>query len=289
MGTVYNIGPIGQGTYIEPGSRYGQGSGGNDGSSVPLFPGRSSGGSGMMHGMLQDGTYDFMGMMPGLANSSGNNGLNLSGTWASSGFGQQQGPSSGFNFFNPTGTMNSNFSSVPGGGSPFPANGIGSVGVPGVGNPNMPFSPTSGFTGGSGMPGLPGVDAKSLDKIYGKGIGNALSQFLSQGAGFNPAVIQAQWNAAQPIKAQTLSKMQTMFGDQGSAYSSTAAIGYGDFSSQFDAALEGQFAQEYQQSVQNYLNVLMGVKGDAQQQHQQEPNFLSIASQIAQSIIPFFG
>ncbi len=299
-GNIYNIPPFLTGsTNIWPGSNYGGGksnTGGSSGGTNPSNDFNLALGATPIHGMLDDvtGFRGSQGSGGGRSFSSGgsDNGLNLAGTWASSGFGQQQGPASGFNFFNPNGNPNNSmFSNIPGGnmGMPFPANGVGSVGVPGVGNPNMPFSATSGFTGGTGFPGLPGVDAKSLDKIYGKGVGTALAQFLSSGAGFNPAVIQAQWNAAQPIKNQTLSKMQTMFGDMGSAYSSTAAIGYGDFESQFNAALEGQFATEYQQSVQNYLNVLMGVKGDARDQQAQSPNWLSIAGEIASSIIPFFG
>lgn len=217
-------------------------------------------------------------------NGGMDNGLGLTGAWASSGFGQQHGMTSGFNFFNPSGP-----SSVPGNNTtPFPAFGIGDTTLPGVSNPSSPFSGTSGFSGSS-FPGLPNIDPKALDKIYGKGVGSALAAFINSGAGFNPAVMQAQLNAAKPIEAKTLSKMQTMFGDTGSAYSSTAAIGYGDFESQFNAALQGEFAQEYQQSVQNYLNVLMGVKGDAMQQHAQEPTFLGIASDIAKSIMGGFG
>lgn len=245
-------------------------------SAIPMPFGDNSGGNPNVRGF------------PGLPESSGNNGLPFSGAWASSGFGQQHGLTSGFNFFNPTGPSSSSTNS----GIPFPANGVGSVGLPGVSNPSDPFSSftgTSGTTGGTGFPGFPNVDAKSLDKIYGKGVGNALAAFLNSGAGFNANVMQAQLNAAKPIEAQTLSKMQTMFGDTGNAYSSTAAIGYGDFESQFNAALQGEFAQEYQQSVQNYLNVLMGVKGDAMQQHAQEPTFLGIASDIAKSIMSGFG
>lgn len=287
-GNIFNIGPFSTGSSnVEPGSRYGQGFP----SSVPTSPSSLNdpfynmmmGMGRPEHGMLMDQS-SFEGGPVDFSAGGHNNGLGLSGSWASSGFGQQQGMTSGFNFFNPSGTP-----SIPGSTTQFPAFGIGSTALPGVSNPSSPFSSTTGFSGTGGFPGLPSVDAKSLDKIYGKGVGSALAAFLSSGAGFNPAVMQAQLNAAKPIEAKTLSKMQTMFGDTGSAYSSTAAIGYGDFEAQFNAALQGEFAQEYQQSVQNYLNVLMGVKGDAMQQHAQEPNWLSVASDIAKSIVPFFA
>lgn len=290
-GNIFPIPPFLTGSSnVEPGSRFGQHNtptGGGSGSIPGGGFNLSLIGAPPMHGMLLDepglrGSQG--GAMNRFSNGGMDNGLGLTGAWASSGFGQQQGMTSGFNFFNPSGTP-----SIPGSNTGFPAFGIGDTALPGVSNPSSPFSGTSGFSGMSGFPGLPNVDPKSLDKIYGKGVGNALAAFLSSGAGFNPAVMQAQLNAAKPIEAKTLSKMQTMFGDTGSAYSSTAAIGYGDFEAQFNAALQGEFASEYQQSVQNYLNVLMGVKGDAMQQHAQEPNWLSIASQIASSIVPFFA
>lgn len=287
---IWNTGLVPGSSNIWPGSNFGGNKPGDSstGAAAPnlSLSGVAGGGNVSPAMMLDDPIHNFNATKMMIPDSSGSNGLNLAGTWASSGFGGSQGPSSGFNFFNPQGNPgNSNFSAVP-----FSANGIGTPsGIPGVANPSSPFS--TGFsgtvTGASGFPALPGVDAKSLDKIYGKGVGNALSQFLSSGAGFNPAVEQAQFNQAQPVKAQALAKMQTMFGDKGDAYSSTAAIGYGDYSSQFDAALQGQFAQEYQQSVQNYLNVLMGVKGDAQQEKSQEPNWLSISSEIVNALGDF--
>lgn len=228
--------------------------------------------------------------IPGMPDFGGNfiggsnNGLGLSGAWASGGFNTQgAAPSTGFQQFSGTG------SAIP--GNNFPA--FQAPTLPGVGsaNTNTPF----GFPGGgttfntTNMPGLPQVTGHDLSKIYGKGVGNALSQFLNSGAGFNPAVEQAQLNEALPLAARSESKMMDIFGNTGNAYSSTAALGIGDFESQFNAALQGQFAQDYQQSVQNYLNVLLGVAPSAQQYQAEKPNWMSIAGNIFNAVMPFFG
>lgn len=205
------------------------------------------------------------------------NGLNLAGAWASGGFNTMGAtPTSGFQPFSGTGSGNTGSGSSS-----------GQFGV-------VPFNfDMSKFTG----PNMPQVSGKDLSKIYGKGIGNALQQFLNSGAGFNPQALQqlfqSQMATAMPIEERTTAKMMDIFGNSGNAYGSTAAIGIGDFESQFNAALQGQFTQEYsnmyEQSVQDYLNVLMGVKQDAKENAAQSPNFLSIAGDIAKSIIPFFS
>lgn len=230
-----------------------------------------------------------------------NNGLNLSGAWASGGFNTQGAtPATGFQQFSGTSPSGTGLFGLP--ASNFSA--FGGITVPGVGFPGMTGGPNTapgannqyGFNPNTGLPtfGAPGIgaspatqgpfpqiDTNALKKLYGSGVGGALSQFLNTGAGFNPQVIQAQINEAMPLEAHALAKMSNLFGDTGNAYSSTAALGYGDFESQFNAALEGQFAQEYQQSVQNYLDVLMRVAPSAQQQQAQGMNWMSVLSSLA--------
>src|SRR5690242_1234524 len=176
-GNIFNIPPFLTGSSnVEPGSRFGQ-HGAPTGGGSGSIPGGGFNlgliGAPPMHGMLED-SPSLRGAQGGgmfrFSNGGMDNGLGLTGSWASSGFGQQQGLTSGFNFFNPNGP-----SSIPGSTTSFPAFGIGDTALPGVSNPSSPFSSTTGFSGTSGFPGLPGVDAKSLDKIYGKGVGNALA------------------------------------------------------------------------------------------------------------------
>ena len=202
---------------------------------------------------------------------------------------QTQGQASGG--FNTPYSFGTNSSSIPGfgGGNDsfnFTANGTQNL------NPfslfGFPSSGTSGIPGGNSS-FLPPVAGKDLKDIYGKGIGNALAQFLSSGAGFNPGVIQAQMNAAMPIEARGVESIMNAMGAHGLSNSSTAALGVGDFESQFNAQLMNMFAQEYEQSVQNYLKVLTGVQSDAKDSHAQSSSPLSILSSIftTGSSIPF--
>lgn len=204
-------------------------------------------------------------------------GINLPGVASGT-----QGQSSG-GFNTPGGTS---LGGIPGGTNPlmslFSANGTTPQ--------NSFFGGTSGVPGSNSMfPGLPQVSGHDLKDIYGKGIGNALSQFLNSGAGFNPSVVQAQMNAAMPIEARGVESIMNAMGGHGLSGSSTAAIGVGDFESQFNAQLQSMFAQEYEQSVQNYLNVLMGVKGDAKENQAQKDNWMNMLSGIAKTAIPFFA
>jgi hypothetical protein len=232
-------------------------------------------------------------------NMTGNNGTGDAGAWASGGFNTTGAATgSGFNFFGGAsggsntglfGLPNNTFSAY---GSPTIPGAVPSSGPatsPGANN-NYGFNPTTGLPT-IGNPGIgvtsatqgpfPQIDTNALKKLYGNGVGGALSQFLNSGAGFNSQVIQAQINEAMPIEAQTVGKMMNLFGASGNAYSSTAALGVGNFESQFNAALSGEFAQEYQQSVQNYMDILMKVAPGAQAQNAQSMSFISTLESVA--------
>lgn len=170
---------------------------------------------------------------------------------------------------------------VPGGGNPFPANNTNTFG-------------TGNFFGSSGTNSIPGggfpqVQGSVFKDLYGHGVGDALQQFLNSGAGFNQNVVNAEQNAAMPLEARGIENIMNAMGAHGLGSSSTAAVGLGDFESQFNAQLENMFAQQYEQSVQNYLQVLMGTKQDAKENNAQQGNWMSMLSGIASSVIPFFG
>lgn len=197
-----------------------------------------------------------------------------------------------FNGFNQSaipqqGQPSGGFSGVPGMPSgknnPFPANNTNTFGT---GN-FFSSGSTSGIPGG-GFPGFPQVTGSALKDIYGHGVGDALQQFLNSGAGFNQNVVNAEMNAAMPIEARGIENIMNAMGGHGLAGSSSAAVGVGDFETQFNAQLENMFAQQYEQSVQNYLNVLLGVKQDAKESNAQQGNWMSTLSGIAQAAIPFF-
>lgn len=180
----------------------------------------------------------------------------------------------GFPNFTSLGTNNLNPFTLFGGGTP---SGF-----------NIPGSPSTT----AGPTGLPQVQGSVFKDLYGHGIGNALAAFLNSGAGFNSGVIQAEQNAAMPLEAKGLADLGNMFASNGLASSSTAALGYGDFLSQFNSQLENMYAQQYEQSVQNYLSVLTSSRQDAKEQNAQGGGIMSTLSSLgglAMDLLPLFG
>lgn len=181
------------------------------------------------------------------------------------------------------GQASGGFNGVPGmpssGGNPFPANNTTAFGGSSFGGSTIPG-------GNSGFPGFPQVQGSVFKDLYGHGVGDALQQFLNSGAGFNQNVINAEQNAAMPLEARGVESIMNAMGAHGLSSSSTAAVGLGDFESQFNAQLENMFAQQYEQSVQRYLDVLMGTKQDAKENNAQQGNWMSTLSGIAQTVIP---
>jgi hypothetical protein len=105
---------------------------------------------------------------------------------------------------------------------------------------------------------------KALHKAgFSAGVAGELANFLQSGAGFNPAVAQALIAAMQPGVQRKEADILEQFSNMGLRGSSSAAIGLGDFLSQ-EQLNEGQiWAGLYEQSVQNYMNVLLAGKGPA--------------------------
>lgn len=215
-----------------------------------------------------------------------NNGMSLPSIAA----GTQNQPSGGFN----TDFSFGGSSGVPGGASGFsdfsslfsangtanlnPATLFGGNAVPGSLN-NIPGAQSSTSTT-LGPTGLPQLQGSALKDLYGHGVGNALSTFLNSGAGFNPGVVQAEQNAAMPLEARGIASIMNAMGGHGLSGSSTAAVGVGDFESQFNSQLENMFAQQYEQSVQDYLKVLTGTQQDTKEQNAQQNNWMSMFGSI---------
>jgi hypothetical protein len=98
---------------------------------------------------------------------------------------------------------------------------------------------------------------------YSAGVAGQLWNFINSGAGYNPAVADALMAQMQPQVNRGEADIMERFGSMGMGSSSAAAIGLGDYLSQVNLN-EGQvLSQLYEQSVQNYMTVLMGGKGNA--------------------------
>ena len=208
-------------------------------------------------------------------------GFNFGNGGMFNGFNQSAIPASSMPTSSGMGNMVPGMPSAPSGGG-FPANGTNTFGgnfFSGGGTSSIP---------GGGFPGFPQVQGSVFKDLYGHGVGDALQQFLNSGAGFNQNVVNAEMNAAMPLEARGIENIMNAMGGHGLSGSSTAAIGVGDFESQFNAQLENMFAQQYEQSVSRYLDVLMGTKQDAKENNAQQGNWMSMLSGIAQAAIPLF-
>ena len=128
-------------------------------------------------------------------------------------------------------------------------------------------STVTGFT--TGTPGAAGGPTQQwynqLTQAFHKAgypsaIGGLLAAFIANGAGYNPQVAQSLLAALQPGIERGQANIMEQFGAEGLGSSSAAAIGLGDFMSQ--ATLdEGQILSNlYEQSVQNYMQVLLSGK-----------------------------
>jgi hypothetical protein len=105
---------------------------------------------------------------------------------------------------------------------------------------------------------------KAMHKAgFSAGDAALLFNFLQSGAGYNPQVAQALIASMQPGVQRKEADILEQFGNMGLRGSSSAQLAMGDFLAQ-EQLNEGQiFAQMYEQSVQNYMNVLLAGKGPA--------------------------
>lgn len=176
---------------------------------------------------------------------------------------------------NPSGTQNT-IPSVGGVATPAIGGSANPLGAPVPAGTSMPnaSNPLSSLMGLSPAPAgsqtgtnaqggnLAGINMKDMTNYFHKagfpsGIGYLLSQFLAGGAGFSPQVAQAMLAALQPGVQRGEANILEQFGSQGMRTGSSAAIGLGDFMSQVTLD-EGQIlSQMYEQSVQNYMDVLL--------------------------------
>src|SRR5579859_7694392 len=128
-------------------------------------------------------------------------------------------------------------------------------------------TPVSGGGGNTGIQGLSsgfgtgGFDPnmlKQLQNDYGQGIGGMLAQILSGGL-FNQKVADAYMNAMQPAYNRGISSTEQAFGAEGARFGSAAALGIGDFASQFTLNEQQVMANMYMQSQQEQLSLLENI------------------------------
>jgi hypothetical protein len=165
---------------------------------------------------------------------------------------------------------------VPGGGGLLPGGGGGG----GTG---------TGAASGGILAGMSPQDLKrlhdELGNTYGNGVAAAIMQFLQGGGGFNQAAINNIFAGLQPGFERAQENLIEQFSTSGNRFGSGAQIGLADLMSQEQLNMGEIEAQLYQQSIQNSLDVLMGISKGTQQTLANSPSFLDSLT----SAIPIIG
>lgn len=146
--------------------------------------------------------------------------------------------------------------SVAAGGAPsslFPANGFSTDPSGGMAG----LSSGTGFTAAELKrdPNLYADLSREFVRAYGRGTGMQLFNMITNGL-FNPQVANAMINAMQPMRTRGLNDIQNSFGAAGARFSSAAAIGEGDFESQFAANEQATLANMFQKDQALQLQLL---------------------------------
>lgn len=165
---------------------------------------------------------------------------------------------------------------VPGGTGLLPGSTSGTAGTPLGGS----FGNLTGSVGSFGNLSQSSLKSlsKDLTRTYGAGVAQAIMDFLAGGAGFNQDAINNLFAALQPGIERGTESLAEQFSTSGNRFGSGAQIGIADFLSQVQLN-EGQLeTQMYEQSVQNYINTLMGVSGANSQRKANSPGFMDTLS-----------
>jgi hypothetical protein len=117
-----------------------------------------------------------------------------------------------------------------------------------------------------------------LKKTYGDGVAHAILDFLSSGAGFNQDAINNLFAALGPGIERGTESLMNQFSTSGNRFGSGAQIGLADYLSQVQLN-EGQLeTQMYESSINDFMNVLMGVGGTNAQRKAASPTAMDTLS-----------
>lgn len=131
----------------------------------------------------------------------------------------------------------------------FPAN-TGGTSPTNIGNVNLGFKLTD--------PKAYGNLYREMTRAYGQGIGSMLFQMLTGGM-WNSQIAQGLINAMQPARVRGLNDVLGSFGAEGARFSSAAAIGTGDFESQFALNEQQVLSNLALQDQEMQMQLLMGI------------------------------
>jgi hypothetical protein len=242
-----------------------------------LIPGANTSGSNVSTPQLPyEGPGQSMGgpVNPFMMNSTPNNmGVGFAGTPVSPGSGWQPNPG------------------LPGGGfQPAASNSTGSAPTFGANQSPYPTAnPTGSAPGGSlgtslgfGSGPVSG-NQNPFHNVFTTGENQLLSGFLSSGAGFNQQAINNLIAAMQPGFQQSQQNLLEQFSATGNRFGSAAGIGLSNLESQQNLQIGALESQMYEQSVQNYLDILTGSMGAAYQGAHQPSLLAGILGGVGQA------
>lgn len=144
-----------------------------------------------------------------------------------------------------------------------------SIPLSGHGTGTVPFAANTGGVPGSGIIdptglaapggyGTMGYDPKlpnKLNHLFGGGLGATVLQALQTG-GFDPKVAQAFIQAMMPAESRGMESIANEFGNVGLRNSSAAAIGMGDFQTQFAQQIMATLAGMKENATNRQYSIL---------------------------------
>lgn len=211
------------------------------------------------------------------------------------------GPSATNNGANPLLPATGTSTSAPSSGNPltagFSSGAVPTFGANGPGPTNLltpPAGPNTNIANAASSP-IGGISQmsphdlgemfNSLRSSYGEGPAHQIMDFLTSGAGFNQSAINNLFAGMQPQIERGTESLMNQFSATGNRFGSGAQIGLGDYLSQVNLN-EGQIeSQQYEQSINNYMNVLMGTSAQGAQTKANSPSTWDTIS----SALPLIG
>jgi hypothetical protein len=125
-----------------------------------------------------------------------------------------------------------------------------------------------------------------LKNAYGDGMAHLLMDFLAGGAGYNQQAINNLLASMQPGIERGTQSLMEQFSTSGNRFGSGAQIGLADFLSQVNLN-EGQLiTQMYENSLNDYMNVLMGT---SQQAAKEKQSSSTIWDSLSGALSPIIG
>lgn len=133
-------------------------------------------------------------------------------------------------------------------------------------------SPSDPFGFGTMTPTDQGRLFTGLKNAYGDGMAHLLMDFLSGGAGYNQQAISNLLASLQPGNERAQNALMEQFSQSGNRFGSGAQIGLADLLSQQNLNAGQLISQLYENSLNKYMDVLLGTSQQTAHEKQNSPS-----------------